>query len=99
MPKCIICREPINERDLFEVIREEPDEMVGGEKEGSPQSDITLRRVNSKSSAKIEALIKKLKQLKKEEPMTKSTIFSQFTSFIDLIEPALERYVVSLVSE
>jgi DNA repair protein RAD5 len=53
--------------------------------------EITLRRVNSRSSAKIEALIKKLKQLRKEEPNTKSTIFSQFTSFIDLIEPALKR--------
>lgn len=55
------------------------------------QPEIILRRVNSRSSAKIEALIKKLKQLRKDEPMTKSTIFSQFTSFIDLIEPALER--------
>lgn len=59
----------------------------------SQQPEIILRRVNSRSSAKIEALIKKLKELRKDEPMTKSTIFSQFTSFIDLIEPALERYV------
>lgn len=59
----------------------------------SQQPEIILRRVNLRSSAKIEALIKKLKELKKDEPMTKSTIFSQFTSFIDLIEPALERYV------
>lgn len=58
----------------------------------SQQPGIILRRVNSRSSAKIEALIKKLKQLRKDEPMTKSTVFSQFTSFIDLIEPALERY-------
>lgn len=58
----------------------------------SQQPEIVLRRVNSRSSAKIEALIKKLKQLRKAEPATKSTVFSQFTSFIDLIEPALERY-------
>lgn len=89
----MICREPINERDLFEVIRQESDEMTTGDETEalSQQSEIILRRVNSRSSAKIEALIKKLKQLRRDEPMTKSTIFSQFTSFIDLIEPALER--------
>lgn len=89
----MICREPINERDLFEVIRQELDEMTMGDETEtlSQQPEIILRRVNSRSSAKIEALIKKLKQLRKDEPMTKSTIFSQFTSFIDLIEPALER--------
>lgn len=91
MPKCVICREPINERDLFEVIRQESDEIMDNEVKDSQQPEIVLRRVNSRSSAKIEMLIKKLKQLRKDEPMTKSTIFSQFTSFIDLIEPALER--------
>ncbi|KAH0602790.1 uncharacterized protein H6S33_008440 [Morchella sextelata] len=91
VPKCVICREAINERDLFEVIRHQPNKTMDSSTEDMSPLEITLRRVNSRSSAKIEALIKKLKQLRKEEPNTKSTVFSQFTSFIDLIEPALKR--------
>jgi DNA repair protein RAD5 len=91
LPKCVNCREPINERDLFEVIRNEP---IGQDTQEGSQPEISLRRINSRSSAKIEVLVKKLKQIEKEDPGTKSCIFSQFTSFIDLIEPALERYIL-----
>ncbi|WPG99517.1 DNA repair protein rad8 [Acrodontium crateriforme] len=50
---------------------------------------ITLRRVNQLSSAKIAALLKHLKRLRKTSRTTKSVIFSQFTSFLDLLSPAL----------
>jgi len=108
LPLCVVCREPINERDIFEVIREEPaimsqekvpsqldltsgnqDETVKNQSFGA---EIILRRVNtSGSSSKLTALVSKLKELRKLEPATKCTVFSQFTSYLDLIEPLLRR--------
>jgi DNA repair protein RAD5 len=80
LPLCPQCRAPINERDIFEVIR-------GGE-------EIMLSRVvNTNSSAKITALVKNLKSLEKDNKTRgmKSCVFSQFTSFLDLIQRALEK--------
>ena len=78
LPLCPVCRDPINERDIFGVVRE--------------GDEIILRRVNSAhSSSKITALTTKLKELQKTEPAVKCTVFSQFTSFLDLIQRALER--------
>lgn len=54
-----------------------------------PKPRISLRRVNQLSSAKISTLLTQLKRLKKAEPTTKSVVFSQFTSFLDLLAPAL----------
>jgi DNA repair protein RAD5 len=50
---------------------------------------ITLRRVNTLSSAKITSLLKQLKSLRKSDPLLKTVIFSQFTSFLDILGPAL----------
>lgn len=94
LPICFNCREPINQRDIFEVIHhddEDDDDMYGATPEGqvSTPPRITLRRIGSSSSAKIAALISHLKALRLENPGTKSVVFSQFTSFLDLISPAL----------
>jgi DNA repair protein RAD5 len=51
---------------------------------------ISLRRVNQLSSAKINNLLSQLRKLKKAEPATKCVVFSQFTSFLDLLTPALQ---------
>ena len=57
-----------------------------------PPPRISLQRINSnKTSAKIDALITHLKSLRRTKPGTKSVVFSQFTSFLDLISPALSR--------
>lgn len=119
VPRCFNCREPINARDVFEVVRHEDEEEEGerlmgalmdvdvdaeGEEElyASSQKQktedkkekkgtrISLRRVNQLSSAKINTLLTQLKKLKKAEPNTKCVIFSQFTSFLDLLNPALK---------
>jgi DNA repair protein RAD5 len=85
-PRCFNCRESISIRDLFEVTKHE-DEV-------DPQSGktrISLQRIGTHSSAKIEALLTHLKLLRSEYPGTKSVVFSQFTSFLSLIEPALTR--------
>ncbi|KAL4795965.1 DNA repair protein rad5 [Aspergillus venezuelensis] len=60
---------------------------------------ISLRRINPLSpsahtSAKIHALLRHLTRL---APGTKSVVFSQFTSFLDLIGPQLTRAGISFV--
>ena len=95
LPLCFNCREPINQRDIFEVIRE--DDLYSATPPTSsdtPQQTpphISLRRIGSKSSAKIAALISHLKSIRAQDPSAKSVVFSQFTSFLDLISPALAR--------
>lgn len=132
LPRCFNCREPINARDVFEVIRhddedgdededlasgnvddsllagslltnamdvdEEDEENLNGSTQAPPiktptkpkkNQRISLRRINQLSSAKINTLMTQLKRLKKSEPLTKTVVFSQFTSFLDLLGPAL----------
>ncbi|KAH6839399.1 SNF2 family N-terminal domain-containing protein [Chaetomium sp. MPI-CAGE-AT-0009] len=89
VPRCFHCREVINSRDLFEVVRhdDDPDDAQVGQ---LPR--ITLQRLGvGNSSAKIVALINQLRELRKENPTIKSVVFSQFTSFLTLLEPALAR--------
>lgn len=96
VPRCFNCREPINSRDVFVVVRHEvydDDEALYSSpgNAGNHTPRISLRRVKCAASAKIESLMSQLKKVRREEPMTKSVVFSQFTSFLDLIEPALIR--------
>lgn len=114
LPRCFNCREPINARDVFEVVRHE-DEDSGDEdtkalvsafgadddededlynstqsaKKKDAAKRITLRRVNALSSAKINTLLTQLKRLRRSDPVLKTVVFSQFTSFLDLLGPAL----------
>ncbi|KAJ4343674.1 DNA helicase rad5 [Ascochyta clinopodiicola] len=98
VPCCFNCREPINARDVFEVVRH--DHVVDEPKHGfsidAPPSAtqtprISLRRIGLSGSAKTQALLTHLKKNRKEDPKGKTVVFSQFTSFLDLIEPALTR--------
>ncbi|KAH8600393.1 SNF2 family N-terminal domain-containing protein [Bisporella sp. PMI_857] len=86
IPRCPSCREVINLRDIFEVVKDDrhPDSL-------DDKPKITLQRLGSNSSAKIGALLSHLKALRISLPGTKSVVFSQFTSFLSLIEPALTR--------
>ncbi|KAK3334079.1 SNF2 family N-terminal domain-containing protein [Cercophora scortea] len=87
LPRCFNCREVISERDLFEVVRQDDDPDAVGE---GPR--ISLQRLGSGSnSSKIVSLIKHLRDLRRDNPVMKSVVFSQFTSFLSLIEPALAR--------
>lgn len=93
MPKCFNCRTPLNRRDIFEVVRhdDEPDPF-------SKKPRISLQRLGANtSSAKIVALISHLRALRREHPHMKSVIFSQFTSFLNLIEPVLTRANIKFV--
>jgi DNA repair protein RAD5 len=97
LPRCFNCREPVNLKDVFEVVRhdDEPSSPASIKDEGlydaQASKRISLRRLNQPSSAKITALLSHLKSIRRTAPYTKSVIFSQFTSFLDLIEPSLEK--------
>lgn len=89
-PRCFQCREMINQRDLFEVVRYDDD--PDAEQSGGKGARISLQRFGvTHSSAKVVALIKHLRDLRRENPTIKSVVFSQFTSFLSLLEPALAR--------
>jgi DNA repair protein RAD5 len=101
--RCFNCREPINARDIFEVIRHDldvPDEgddgdMDLGDLSAPPPSTqtprVSLRRIGASGSAKSQALLTHLKSIRRADSSMKSVVFSQFTSFLDLIQPVLER--------
>lgn len=89
VPKCFNCREVINSRDLFEVVRHDDEPELKFE-QSTPRISLQRLGVNA-SSAKVVALIKHLRALRRESPKMKSVVFSQFTSFMTLIEPALEK--------
>ncbi|KAK2736696.1 DNA helicase rad5 [Onygenales sp. PD_40] len=107
IPRCFSCRETITTRDIYEVVRHkspnhsfaEPDlyDSTPPNSSAAPAPRISLRRINplnptAQTSAKIHALISHLTNL---PPGTKSVVFSQFTSFLDLIGPQLTRAGIS----
>ena len=111
LPRCFNCREPINQRDIFEVIHHDlppeddpptdDDDLYSAPPE-HPSASLTnrttsLRRIGSSGSAKIAALVSHLTSLRRSSPTTKSVVFSQFTSFLDLIGPALSREHISFL--
>ena len=68
---------------MFDVIRHQ-----------SPQDNstqITLQRYSPTLSTKLDALIRHLRSLREQEPLTKSVVFSQFTSFLDIVERQFKR--------
>ena len=93
--RCFSCREPVNIRDLFEVVHhdEDPqDEDKKGNNSNNNKPKISLQRLGANhSSAKVVQLIKQLRALKREHPYMKSVVFSQFTSFLSVLEHALAR--------
>jgi DNA repair protein RAD5 len=101
-PLCFNCREPINARDIFEVVRHDHISEEHAIRSDHPQDDgtappatqtsrVSLRRIGLSGSAKTQALLTHLKAIRRENKHIKSVVFSQFTSFLDLIEPALTR--------
>lgn len=101
LPRCFNCREPINTRDVFEVVRhedesthlfDEDEELYSSTQErkvSKTTTRVSLRRINALSSAKIKTLIAQLRSLRNRDPLMKTVVFSQFTSFLDLLAPAL----------
>ncbi|KAK1773165.1 SNF2 family N-terminal domain-containing protein [Copromyces sp. CBS 386.78] len=101
VPRCFQCREHINIRDIFEVIRHDDDPETPPSMStpgASPEPRISLQRVGANdSSAKIVALISHLRALRQEHPKMKSLVISQFTSFLTLISAALARHKIAFL--
>ncbi|KAF9583253.1 DNA helicase rad5 [Lunasporangiospora selenospora] len=67
-------------------------DVKGKDGEGTGTNRVLqIRRNNFKSSAKLDALMRHLNSVRKQEPTTKSVVFSQFTGMLDLAEAILER--------
>ena len=101
-PRCFLCRETINPRDVFEIVKHNsPSDSFDSEGDLYDRGDtaaqptrISLTRIHpysptASTSAKIAALLKNLSCLPRG---TKSVVFSQFTSFLDLISPQLTKH-------
>ncbi|RDW63029.1 DEAD/DEAH box helicase [Aspergillus mulundensis] len=112
-PRCFSCRADLSLQDIFEVVRHQSPNSTPTEQQPPPSSidsndlysssqpppRISIRRINPLSpsahtSAKIHALLSHLTRL---PPGTKSVVFSQFTTFIDLIGPQLTKAGISHV--
>ncbi|KJA28563.1 hypothetical protein HYPSUDRAFT_33995 [Hypholoma sublateritium FD-334 SS-4] len=84
-PTCPSCSVgPITTNELVEVIRQDKNSSSG-------ELPVVLRKNNFQSSTKLDALIQNLRKLKAQDPCFRAVVFSQFTSFLDLIQIALER--------
>ncbi|KAG0224670.1 DNA helicase rad5 [Actinomortierella wolfii] len=57
----------------------------------STNRTVQIRRNIFKSSAKLDALMRHLHQLRQEDPKIKSVVFSQFTGMLDLAQVILDR--------
>ncbi|CDO73050.1 hypothetical protein BN946_scf185007.g104 [Trametes cinnabarina] len=91
--KCPTClKGPVQESDLLEVVRSRSNSGDGPE-EGAqaPTQTVTLRKNDFRSSTKLEALVQDLRRLRDQDPCFRAVVFSQFTSFLDLIQVVLER--------
>lgn len=84
-PLCHTCRQPVAVKDLLEVVRH-------GSPSGDGTDQIFLRPAQqSHGSTKIDKLLKSLHETRRVDPRIKSVVFSQFTSFLDIIQKSLTR--------
>ncbi|GJN89752.1 hypothetical protein Rhopal_002741-T1 [Rhodotorula paludigena] len=59
--------------------------------EGAAGKKALLSSSDFRSSTKLDALVKSLRQEKEKDPRLKAVVFSQFTGFLDLIERIMNR--------
>ena len=74
--KCPLCRGALSKEDLVQP----------AEEESAPSFDL------ESSSSKVEALLNILKATRKSKPGTKTVVFSQWTSFLDVVGPLLKQH-------
>ncbi|KAK0198774.1 SNF2 family N-terminal domain-containing protein [Armillaria mellea] len=89
-PGCPTCsRRPIKINELIEVVKAQ--NSVIPETAVKHGTQVVLRKNNFQSSTKLDALLQNLSRLRDQDPCFRAVVFSQFTSFLDLIEKALKR--------
>ncbi|KAF8313854.1 hypothetical protein DL93DRAFT_2058713 [Clavulina sp. PMI_390] len=86
---CPICFGPAKESELLEVVRH-TDRATSADPGSS--ATITLQAATlDDSSTKLNALLKALRVLREQDPCYRTVVFSQWTTFLDLIALALDR--------
>ncbi|KAK7064681.1 DNA repair protein RAD5 [Favolaschia claudopus] len=84
-PRCPTCMQgPVKESDLMEVYRPPKSSQ-------DPEPRVVLRKNDFHSSTKLDALVQNLRRLREQDPCFRAVVFSQFTSFLDLIQVVLKR--------
>ncbi|KAF5323584.1 hypothetical protein D9611_005558 [Ephemerocybe angulata] len=94
VPTCPTCASGhLQANTLVEIVRTKKEQFKENGEPSSqpPKSEIVLRRNDFQSSTKLEALMQNLRKLRDQDPCFRAVVFSQFTSFLDLIQVALER--------
>ncbi|KAJ3556710.1 hypothetical protein NM688_g1873 [Phlebia brevispora] len=80
----------VQESNLLEVVRQKP--KIGDDGNGAASAaSVSLRRNTFRSSTKLDALLQNLRRLRDQDPCFRAVVFSQFTSFLDLIQVVLDR--------
>ncbi|CAK8680468.1 unnamed protein product [Clavelina lepadiformis] len=83
---CPLCRSPVKQEELTEM---PPDGKTEDEEVDSDEA--------MKPSAKINALISQLLEVKRSNANTKSLVVSQFTSFLKIIEKHLQKMQIQTI--
>ncbi|TRM65841.1 SNF2 family N-terminal domain-containing protein [Schizophyllum amplum] len=78
----------LQEDELVEVVL---NKTISQSPSKRTQTEVVLRRNDFRTSTKLKALVDNLRRIKKEDPGFRAVVFSQFTSFMDLIEATLKR--------
>ncbi|GJJ09896.1 hypothetical protein Clacol_004120 [Clathrus columnatus] len=85
---CPICRSgPIKESQLIELVKKHDN----GDSNDPSSPAVTLRKNDFNYSTKLKVLMEDLRRLRDQDPCFRVVVFSQFTSFLDLIEMVLRR--------
>jgi len=90
-PTCPLCREVVQKKDLLEAGQDEenedPDEKI------ADMEDIIV----DISSSKLNAAIKEMLRIRRDQPEDKIIVVSQFTSFLSILHPLLRENQFSTV--
>ncbi|TPX37568.1 hypothetical protein SmJEL517_g00672 [Synchytrium microbalum] len=92
-PRCPVCSQHVT-IDLSQPTIEPKEESRGSSGSGGLFKTSIVNKIDLsrwRSSTKIEALVEELTKLRSEDHTSKSIVFSQFVSFLDLIQWRLSR--------
>ncbi|CAE6477250.1 unnamed protein product [Rhizoctonia solani] len=91
---CPVCRTPIDGKPSFIVVDSHPVKEEFVEKETDHDQALscqknTMNKEGFRSSTKVDALLRNLNELREQDSSFRAIVFSQFTSFLDIIQKAL----------
>lgn len=67
------------------------DDKIGSDDVSGPTVIKLRRNLPFRTSTKLHALLAELKAIRKKDPSAKAVVFSQFTSFLDLVQLVIDR--------